>query len=716
MLEEPVNVGNQSPVNGNVPHGLPFPRSEPLPAGFTAVNGESQAMSSFRPAGRSRPTITSPDNGSPRDTIVVSTKFHSHGWRPDAREASEMRSESEHYDGLSHNKRKRNDEVGNDGELESTVEEGRQSPKRRYIPIVLDSAVDLTSPDTAFDRRLPEIASTGRERSPVNQGEPPPKVRPETEKRLAESVLKFNQGRHVLELQQAQPTAAPQGSPPDEDYDQQQSPAQDDDQPQGDNYDSKKGRKRNFSNRTKSGCHTCRSRKKKCDEAKPICNNCERGGFPCGGYGPKPPGHKLLAQSRAVIPLQPSSKAAHETPPQGPTGHWPPASDGRNYSHWGRVPPATEYEPSHPYLETPLMDPRQPSSRDGPPGPIWPPREHHPPPPPLNYYRDRHPPADVSHIPRPPMHAAEHQPLPSLPPPPGLPQIDPWAQPPGLGPYRPQTGPPTAISSSYSGSSSSGHRHLGLGYGIVGETEKEKMLRGKLYLHFTDSALIHERNMCLNAVYRYNRAADPDTSGLVTANQRAKLFTEILEPPRRNHKDSREHWGPIGEIQDCTIVDSPFKCDYGYHIHIGKECTIMSGCYMQDGGGIFVGDRCIIGSNVQLLTMTASVDSNLRRGSQGKVRAGSIWIQDDVLIGAGAIVLPYVTIGKGAVVGAGSVVTKDVEENTVVVGNPAKTVRKIEAANGDKHYSYKVQKQEEKALERMSAYANAGFKDRSPRL
>jgi acetyltransferase-like isoleucine patch superfamily enzyme len=176
------------------------------------------------------------------------------------------------------------------------------------------------------------------------------------------------------------------------------------------------------------------------------------------------------------------------------------------------------------------------------------------------------------------------------------------------------------------------------------------------YLHFTDPGLLRERERCTQAVIRYNEGAIPDKN--ISINQRGEWFSQILEPRKRPQTDQKEHHGPQGEIGDYSIVDTPFRCDYGYHIHLGKEVVISAECYLQDGGGIHIGDRVIIGTRTQLLTMTASVDANVRGGSQGRCKAGRILIDDDVFIGAGVIVLPYVTIGKGAVVGAGSVVTR----------------------------------------------------------
>lgn len=182
------------------------------------------------------------------------------------------------------------------------------------------------------------------------------------------------------------------------------------------------------------------------------------------------------------------------------------------------------------------------------------------------------------------------------------------------------------------------------------------MFRGLPYLHCIDPQLIRDRERCVQALFNYNKAANPNEGA--SADYRASFFTAVLEPRKRLQADQKDHAGPVGEVGDCTLVEAPFKCDYGYHIHLGKEVLISADCYLQDGGGIWVGDRTIVGSGVQLLTTAASVDAKMRGGSKGRMKAGLIKIGDDVFIGAGATVLPYVTVGNGSVVGAGSVVTK----------------------------------------------------------
>lgn len=124
-------------------------------------------------------------------------------------------------------------------------------------------------------------------------------------------------------------------------------------------------------------------------------------------------------------------------------------------------------------------------------------------------------------------------------------------------------------------------------------------------------------------------------------------------------------------------VFSPFNTDCGKNIHLGKNVFINSGCKFQDQGGIFIGDRALIGHNVVLATLSHPLDPELRSCLDPK----PIRLEDDVWIGSSAIVLPGVTIDKGSVVAAGAVVTKDVPPMTVVAGIPAKPIMRIEASD-----------------------------------
>lgn len=131
----------------------------------------------------------------------------------------------------------------------------------------------------------------------------------------------------------------------------------------------------------------------------------------------------------------------------------------------------------------------------------------------------------------------------------------------------------------------------------------------------------------------------------------------------------------IGKPIDETFnLFPPFYTDCGKNIHIGKGVFINSGCKFQDQGGIFIKDGVLIGHNVVMATLNHDVNPNKR----GDMHPSPITIGENVWIGSNATIIPGVTIGDGAIIAAGAVVTKDVGENEIVGGVPAKVIRKIE--------------------------------------
>lgn len=119
----------------------------------------------------------------------------------------------------------------------------------------------------------------------------------------------------------------------------------------------------------------------------------------------------------------------------------------------------------------------------------------------------------------------------------------------------------------------------------------------------------------------------------------------------------------------------PFYTDCGKNIHVGKNVFINMGCKFQDQGGIFIGDGALIGHNVMLATLNHAKSPKDR----ASMIPAPIRIGRNVWIGSNATVLPGVTIGDGAIVAAGAVVDKDVPENTIVGGVPAKIIRRLSA-------------------------------------
>ena len=128
------------------------------------------------------------------------------------------------------------------------------------------------------------------------------------------------------------------------------------------------------------------------------------------------------------------------------------------------------------------------------------------------------------------------------------------------------------------------------------------------------------------------------------------------------------------EIDDTFGMFPPFYTDCGKNIHLGKNVFINSGCQFQDQGGIYIEDGSLIGHQVVLATLNHDMDPEKR----ANLYPSPIHIGKNVWIGAHATVLAGVTIGDGAIVAAGAVVTKDVPENTVVGGVPAKVIKRVQ--------------------------------------
>lgn len=154
-----------------------------------------------------------------------------------------------------------------------------------------------------------------------------------------------------------------------------------------------------------------------------------------------------------------------------------------------------------------------------------------------------------------------------------------------------------------------------------------------------------------------------------------KVATE-MNTGYRTPEEVHEYMGRIlgKELDASTTVLPPFYIDYGKPVTIGKGCFIQQCCTFFGRGGITIGNGVFIGPKVNLITLNHDPDPENRSATYGR----PIVIEDKVWIGIGSTILPGVKIGYGAIVGAGSVVTKDVPAMTVVAGNPARIIKKIE--------------------------------------
>lgn len=178
--------------------------------------------------------------------------------------------------------------------------------------------------------------------------------------------------------------------------------------------------------------------------------------------------------------------------------------------------------------------------------------------------------------------------------------------------------------------------------------------------------------MLANELYR------PEDAQLTAMRARARRLMYAYNTSHPDDPASRNVL--LGELfgavpVNCTI-EPPFFCDYGTNIKLGKNVYMNFNCILLDCNVIEIGDNVMIAPNVQIYTAYHPLDATGR--NSGSELAAPIKIGKNVWLGGNSTILPGVTIGDNAVIGAGSVVTRDVPENGLVVGNPAKLLKLIE--------------------------------------
>ncbi len=182
-------------------------------------------------------------------------------------------------------------------------------------------------------------------------------------------------------------------------------------------------------------------------------------------------------------------------------------------------------------------------------------------------------------------------------------------------------------------------------------TEYEKMVAGQEY-SAVDSELLAILNSVKDLCWEYNQIRPTD-------------FTARLEKLKHI----------LGQCDDGTFINQPFYCDYGKHIRVGKRFFANFGFTVLDEAYVTIGDDCFIGPNVGIYTACHSTKP-IERNSRNEW-AKPVTIGDNCWIGGGVTICPGVTIGNNVTIGAGSVVVKDIPDNCVAVGNPAKPIKKI---------------------------------------
>jgi maltose O-acetyltransferase len=182
-------------------------------------------------------------------------------------------------------------------------------------------------------------------------------------------------------------------------------------------------------------------------------------------------------------------------------------------------------------------------------------------------------------------------------------------------------------------------------------SEKEKMLAGELY-RSTDAELQSLMADAQRQLRQLNGIANED------AEQRFTALQAIL-----------------GRVGSGTQIKSPFTCDYGLHIRIGRNGFVNYGCVFLDCNLISIGDDAQIGPGVHIYTALHPLDPGIRRS--GLEAAKPVNIGHNVWIGGRCVICPGVTIGNNSVIGAGSVVVRDIPANRVAVGNPCRIIKEV---------------------------------------
>lgn len=183
-------------------------------------------------------------------------------------------------------------------------------------------------------------------------------------------------------------------------------------------------------------------------------------------------------------------------------------------------------------------------------------------------------------------------------------------------------------------------------------TNRERMEAGLIY-DPGEPALMNEQFDCMAAMAAYN-ATRPDEQ-----EKRRQLLPQML-----------------ADVGPDSYIEAPFYANWGgKHVHVGRQFYANFHLTVVDDGEVFIGDRVMIGPNVTIATAAHPIDPSLRaRALQYNL---PVHIGSDVWIGAGAIVLPGVTIGDSSVIGAGSVVSRDIPAGVVAVGSPCRVLRPI---------------------------------------
>lgn len=183
-------------------------------------------------------------------------------------------------------------------------------------------------------------------------------------------------------------------------------------------------------------------------------------------------------------------------------------------------------------------------------------------------------------------------------------------------------------------------------------SEKDKMITGDLYIP-SDPELVEDRKHARMLTRLYNQTIETDIA------ERTRIVKELF-----------------GKTGENIYIEPTFRCDYGYNIYAGENFYANFDCVILDVCKVIIGDNVMLAPGVHIYTATHPLQPEER--NSGKELGKPVLIGDNVWIGGRAVINPGVKIGNNVVIASGSVVTKDVPDNMVVGGNPAKIIKQIE--------------------------------------
>ena len=196
-------------------------------------------------------------------------------------------------------------------------------------------------------------------------------------------------------------------------------------------------------------------------------------------------------------------------------------------------------------------------------------------------------------------------------------------------------------------------------------TQYERMLKGMLY-DPREKEILDEQFPFQDKLWEFNKLKPSDIE------EKERFMKEVF-----------------AECGENNYIELPFHANWGgHHVHFGSDIYANSNLTLVDDGHIFVGDKVMFGPNVTIATANHPIDAELR--AKGLQYNRDVYIGDNTWIGSGVIIVPGVKVGKNVVIGTGSIVTKDIPDNVVAVGNPCRILREV--SEHDREYYYKSDK------------------------